>query len=174
MSGKRQPTSVVVENGKKHLTQAETDARLDAEVKVEPPEKAIPPRWLQKKFHGEFQELGELLLRAELYTELDRDVLGQYLVTRERWTRADKLAAAAIRAKDEELAKSWNSIQASYFKQCRQCAEAMGLSITSRCRLVLPKAPIAPMSPTAPGAGGDDEFSQILRQRQANALASAE
>ena len=75
--------------------------------------------------HGEFQELGELLLRSFLYTELDRDVLGQYLVTRERWAKADKLAAAGIRAKDEELAKSWSGIQASYFKQCRQCAEAM-------------------------------------------------
>lgn len=167
MAGKRQPTSVVVEKGKKHLTQEETDARLDAEVKVEQPEKALPPRWLQKKFHGEFQELGELLLRSFLYTELDRDVLGQYLVTRERWAKADKLAAAGIRAKDEELAKSWSGIQASYFKQCRQCAEAMGLSITSRCRLVLPKALT---TAAVPAPEGEDEFTARLRRRQAAAL----
>ena len=169
MAGKRQPTSVVVAKGKKHLTQEETDARLDAEIKVEQPEKAVPPRWLQKKFHGEFAELGELLLRSFLYTDLDRDVLGQYLVTRERWARADKLAAAAIRAKDEEQARSWSSIQASYFKQCRQCAEAMGLSITSRCRLVLPKALTAPAA-SAPARENDDEFTQRLRERQAAAL----
>lgn len=171
MAGKRQPTSVVIANGKKHMPQAEIDARLDAEVKVEPPEKAIPPRWLAKKFHAEFQELGEMLLRVELYTDLDKDILAQYLVTRERWVRADKQAATAIRAKDEVKAKDWSSIQASYFKQCRQCAEAMGLSITSRCRLVLPKVLTPPVTPEK---NGDDEFTKRLHARQSSAMASAE
>ena len=80
------------------------------------------------------------LRQAGLYTELDRDVLGQFLVARDRWVRADKLASAAIRNKDEKLAKEWTGIQSTYFKQCRQCAEAMGLSVSSRCRLVVPDA----------------------------------
>ena len=171
MAGKRQPTSVVVANGKKHLSQDEIDARLDAEVKVDLPEKAIPPRWLAKKFRPEFQELGEKLLRVALYTDLDKDILAQYLVTRERWVLADKQAAAAIRAKDEVKAKDWSSIQGTYFKQCRQCAEAMGLSITSRCRLVLPKALT---TAAAPVTDGDDEFSRRLHARQASAMASSE
>ncbi len=44
---------------------------------------------------------GEILRQAGLYTELDRDVLGQFLVARERWLRSDRLASAAIRARDE-------------------------------------------------------------------------
>lgn len=123
MPGPRQPTDVVKANGKKHLSRAEEAQRRAREIHVAPPDRAEPPKWLAQKFHGEFRELGECLLQAGLYTELDRDVLGQFLTARERWVRADKLASAAIRARDEKLAREWASVQGTYFKQCRQCAE---------------------------------------------------
>ena len=84
-------------------------------------------------------------------------MLGQFLVARDRWLRADKLASAAIRDKDEKLAKEWTGVQASYFKQCRQCAEVMGLSISSRCRLVVPKPP--------EDETRDDPMTKMLRER---------
>lgn len=166
MPGPRQPTDLVKANGRKHLTQAEEDARRDQEVHVPPPEQAEPPKWLGKKFHQEFREIGETLRLAGLYTELDRDVLGQFLVSRERWQRADRLASAAIRAKDEKLAKEWTGIQGAYFKQCRQCAEAMGLSVSSRCRLVVPEV----LATAAREADEADEFTRALRARQARAM----
>ena len=78
MAGRRQPTALVEANGRKHLTEAEADARRDQEVYVPPPDAAVPPRWLPKKLHQEFREIGEILMAAGLYSELDRDVLGQY------------------------------------------------------------------------------------------------
>ena len=166
MSGVRQPTDLVKVNGRKHLSQAEEDARRDREVHVPPPDRAQPPQWLPKKFHREFSEVGEILRQAGLYTELDRDVLGQFLVARDRWLRADKLASAAIRSRDEKLAKEWTGVQASYFKQCRQCAEVIGLSISSRCRLVVPEALVA----AARESDETDEFTRALRARQARAM----
>lgn len=162
MPGPRLPTDVVKDRGKKHMTRAEEDQRRDREVHVAPPDQAEPPRWLGKKFHREFRELAALLAGAGLYAELDRDALGQFLTCRERWSRADKLASAAIRAKDEKLAKDWAGIQGTYFKQCRQCAEVMGLSVSSRCRLVLPEKLTQEAEP-------EDEFTQALRARQARA-----
>ena len=106
-----------------------------------------------------------------MYAELDRDVLGQYFLSRERWLRADKKAGAAIRAGDEKLAREWTGVQGTYFKQVRQCAEAMGLSVTSRCRIVVPQA--LQNAAKAPAAAGEDEFTQRLRQRQAAALEGA-
>lgn len=166
MPGPRQPTDVVKANGRKHLTRAEEDQRRDREVHVPPPERAEPPGWLGKKFHREFREIGETLRLAGLYTDLDRDVLGQFLVSRERWQRSDRLASAAIRQKDEKLAKEWTAIQGTYFKQCRQCAEAMGLSISARCRLVVPEALVS----ASRGAEEVDEFTRVLRERQARAM----
>ncbi len=165
MPGPRQPTDIVKAKGRKHMAQAEEDERRDREVHVPPPDRAEPPKWLAKKFHGEFRELGEILRQAGLYAELDRDVLGQFLVARDRWARADKLASAAIRTKDEKLAKEWTGIQGTYFKQCRQCAEVMGLSVSSRCRLVLPQVLVNAARDTDEA----DEFTQALRARQARA-----
>ena len=165
MPGKRQPTAVVEANGRKHLTAAEKDERLDREVHVPPPDAAVPPKWLPKRLHGEYREIGEILRAAGLYAELDRDVLGQFLVARERWLRSDRLASAAIRARDEKLAKEWTAVQSSYFRQCRQCAEVMGLSISSRCRLVVPEV----LANAAKDEGEEDEFTRALKARQARA-----
>lgn len=168
MAGKRQPTELVKQKNRKHLSKAEEDARRDCEVHVPPPDAAVPPRWLAKKFHTEFREIGEILRASGLYAEIDRDVLGQYFVARERWQRADKLASSAIRAKDEKLAKEWTGVQGTYFKQARQCAEAMGLSVTSRCRIVVPY--VLKNAAAAPGDDVPDEFTQRLRARQEAAL----
>ena len=165
MAGKRQPTDIVKANGRKHLSQTEEDTRRDREIHVPSPEQVVPPRWLGKKFHQEFREIGEILRMAGLYTELDRDVLGQFLVARERWLRSDRLASAAIRARDEKLAKEWTAVQSSYFRQCRQCAEVMGLSISSRCRLVVPEV----LANAAKDEGEEDEFTRALKARQARA-----
>lgn len=168
MAGKRQPTELIKQKGKKHLGKTEEDARRDREVHVPPPDAAMPPRWLAKKFHQEFREIGEILRAAGLYAEIDRDVLAQYFVARERWQRADKLASAAIRDKDEKLAKEWTAVQGTYFKQARQCAEVMGLSVTSRCRIVVPE--VLKNAAAAPSGNTPDEFSQRLRARQEAAL----
>ena len=129
MPGPRQPTALVEAKGRKHLSRSETDERLDREVHVPPPERASPPKWLPKRLHEEFHEVGEILLSAGLYAELDRDVLAQYFLARDRWLKADKKAAAAIRADDEKLAREWTGVQGTYFRQARQCAESMGLSV---------------------------------------------
>ena len=105
-------------------------------------------------------------------SELDRDVLGQYFLARERWLRADKLASQAIRDKDENLAQKWASTQNTYFRQVRQCAESMGLSVTARCRIVIP-TPLQNAGKAGP-EDGTDEFTRQLRARQAAALEAAE
>lgn len=168
MAGKRQPTDLVVMKGAKHLTKAEADARRDQEVRVPPPERVTPPKWLDKKFHVEFLEISEILRDSGLYAELDRDVLAQYFVARDRWQRADKLASAAIREKNEKLAREWTGVQGAYFKQSRQCAEAMGLSVTARCRLVIPE--VLRNAAAAPPDSAADEFTERLRARQNAAL----
>lgn len=139
MSGRRQPTNVVKANGRKHLSQAEEAERRAGEVQAPPPESLDPPKWLPKKLHKEFSAMADRLAKLELYSDFDQDVLGQYYLCRDRWQAADKKAAKAIRANDDEQARAWTTVQGSYFKQARQCAESMGLSVSSRCKLVVPK-----------------------------------
>ena len=168
MPGKRQPTDVVKANGRKHLSSEEENTRRDREVHLPPAENIMPPRWLSKKHHEEFRRIADILNLAGMLSELDYDILAQYFISREDWIKAEKQAAKAIREKDSESAKTWTTVQGTYFKQARQCAESMGLSITSRCRLVVPSVLV-----NAAGALADDsedEFTQILEARKKAAI----
>ena len=155
MPGKRQPTDVVLANGRKHLSRAEEAQRRAGEVKLPQAETARPPGWLPKELKKTFRALGKQLIQAKLYTELDADTLGRYVAAQHQWELATGHAEEALEAADQEEADGWSRIQDRYFTQARACANDMGLTITSRCRLVVP------------GAGEPDEpenpFLQLIQ-----------
>ena len=155
MPVKRQPTDVVLANGRKHLSRAEEAQRRAGEVKLPQAKTAGPPRWLPEELKKTFRALGKQLIQAKLYTELDADTLGRYVAAQHQWELATGHAEEALEAADQEEADGWSRIQDRYFKQARACANDMGLTITSRCRLVVP------------GAGEPDEpenpFLQLIQ-----------
>ena len=151
MAGKRQPTDVVLANGRKHLSKTEEAERRAGEVKVSPAKTAKPPKWLPETLKKDFRAIGKRLIAAGLYTELDADTLGRYLVAQDQWLIATAEVEKALSQKDPETgqirkkrdlaaADSWGKIQERYFKQARNCANDMGLTVTSRCRLVVPES----------------------------------
>ena len=88
MPGKRQPTDVVLANGRKHLSRAEEAQRRAGEVKLPQAETARPPGWLPKELKKTFRTLGKQLIQAKLYTELDADTLGRYVAAQHQWELA--------------------------------------------------------------------------------------
>lgn len=172
MAGARQPTDLVVRNGRKHMTRAEEDARRDREVVVPAPQKAKPPKWLPKPLHREFRALGRQLIDVGLYTDLDADNLGRYLMAHHEYQVATLEVERALSAqpRDADTVDRWGRVQERYFKQARNCANDMGLTVSSRCRLVIPSAlPAAAFTPDE----NEDEFSQLLRKRQEAAMSRA-
>lgn len=139
MSGRRQPTEVVVANGRKHLTKAEIAERESREVKLPAAKTAKPPKWLPEALKKDFRALGKQLIAAGLYTELDADTLGRYLVAQQEYLLATKQVFKAYAEVDPEEVEDWTRIQERHFKQARNCANDMGLTVTSRCRLVVPE-----------------------------------
>ena len=161
MPGKRQPTDVLEATGRKHLTNEEKTARRASEVSVPPATKARPPNWLESDdLRREFRRLGKQLIEAGLYTDLDADNLGFYITARASWASATKMVEAALAAKYVDAANDWSRIQDRFFKQARSCAASMGLTLSDRCRLVIPPAL------QQEDAGGEDEFTRALRERQ--------
>lgn len=140
MPGPRQPTDVIKERGKKHLSKREEAERRAGEVRVERPKTATPPRWLPEALKKDFRSLGKQLIQAGLYTKLDADTLGRYLIAHQQWLQATAETAKYLQARDVENADAWGKLQERYFKQARNCANDMGLTVTSRCRLVIPSA----------------------------------
>ena len=139
MPGPRQPTDLIKANGRKHLSKAEEAERRAREPKVEKAKTAKPPKWLPEQLKKEFRALGKRLIAAGIYTGLDADTLGRYLVAQHQWIIATGEAEQALAQRDQEQADAWGRVQDRYFKQARNCANDMGLTVTSRCRLVVPE-----------------------------------
>ena len=161
MAGPRQATAVVLANGRSHMTKAEIKARQDSEDRARGPTEGSSkqfqaPKWLPKQLRSEFNALRTQLVERDLIAKIDRDILGFYLVARSEYVSAGELASAAIQAGDVENAKDWSSIQERYFKQAKGCAADLGMTVTSRCRLVLPPKE----------EPEEDEFTALLRRRR--------
>lgn len=171
MAGSRQPTDLIVANGRKHLSKAEETERREREVSLPVAKTAKPPKWLQGTLKKEFRVIGKRLIAAGLYTELDGDTLARYLIAQHQWLIATQAAERALIVKDQKQADAWGRIQDRYFKQALNCANSMGLTVSSRCRLVVPPALVNAAGVTA--GDGDDEFTRRLQARQAAALAEA-
>lgn len=107
MSGRRQPTEVVVANGRKHLTKAEIAERESHEVKLPTAKTAKPPKWLPEGLKKDFRALGKKLIAAGLYTDLDADTLGRYLMAQQQWLLATAETQKYLMARDAESADAW-------------------------------------------------------------------
>lgn len=145
MAGARQPLAVVEAKGRKHLTRAEKEKRAAEEPALAAPKegegsKIRAPEWLPEALRPAFNDFRTQLVAAGIFSRLDRDVLGRYLVAQNQWLAATERVQAALNKGDVEEVRNWTGIQEKFFKAARNCAGDLGLTITSRCRLVIPEA----------------------------------
>lgn len=150
MAGQRQPIELVVANGRKHLTKAETEERRQRELKP-CTEEITAPSYLTAKQKKEFDKIANQLQKLKIMGETDCDTLARYIVAQGFYEQAvkDLRAVQKDRPKgdDADLAAmaKWSGMleqldrrQERYFKQAQQAANALGLTISARCRLVAP------------------------------------
>ena len=137
MAGQRQPIELVVAKGAKHLTKDEIERRRKSEVG--PLEGEItPPTYLTKKQKAEFNSIAAKLKDLKIMGETDIDALARYVVANTFYINAVKKLRSKEVREDPELFGSWLKIQEKLFNQCRASANDLGLSISSRCKLVVP------------------------------------
>ena len=139
MAGQRQPIEVVIANGKKHLTKAEIEARRNGEIKPLDGD-ILAPSYLTKKQKAEFNKIAEQLERLKIIGETDIDALARYIIAQDLYINAVKKLRSKEVRNDPELTESWLKVQERFFKQARASATDLGLTISSRCKLVVPAA----------------------------------
>lgn len=165
MSGQRQPIALVVAKGKKHLTKAEIEERQRTEVRA-PADKVTAPAYLTPSQKKAFRKTVKELRAIDLISNLDVDALARLVIAQEKYREITEQIAQLpliveieVETKDKDEAgnpimktvQAVNSqverlaiMQDRYFKQCRQGAADFGLTVSSRCRLIVPKAKEAP------------------------------
>lgn len=138
MAGQRLPLEVVEARGSKHLTKAEIQERREREIKPIT-DNIIAPTFLTKKQTEEFNRIADQLKKLKIMGETDVDALARYIVAKDFYVNAvKKLRSKEVRDNPDKFEK-WSKIQERYFKQCRSSANDLGLSISSRCKLVVPE-----------------------------------
>lgn len=139
MAGARQPTALVELKGKKHFTKAELEERKNAEVNADT-DNIVPPDYLTEKQAGEFFALANELKRCEIMTNLDCDALARFVVARNDYADYVKLMRSIPKTVDnlQEL-KEADKLKRGAFLDCNTAAKELGMTISSRCKLVVPK-----------------------------------
>lgn len=138
MAGQRLPLEVVQARGSKHLTKAEIQERQEREIKPIT-DNIIAPAFLTKKQTDEFYRIADQLKKLKIMGETDVDALARYIVANEFYVNAVRQMRKKEVREDPYKFEAWAKIQERYYKQCRSSANDLGLSISSRCKLVVPK-----------------------------------
>lgn len=139
MAGTRQRTDVVKAKGRKHMTKAEEEQRRAQEINLPQPDELKAPDWLPKNRRSAYRALAKQLVAAKMgVAQLDADTVGRYIVAQSQYAAASEKVLELLDAGDQEGAADWSRLQEKYFAQARSCANDMGMTLTSRCKLVMP------------------------------------
>ncbi|SHH06053.1 phage terminase small subunit P27 family [Tepidibacter thalassicus] len=137
MARPRQPTDLLLVKGKKHLTKKEIEERKNTEVKA-PADNVESPSYLPKELQEEFNRIAKELINIGIMSNLDCEALARFLIAEYQY---QKVVKKAIRMSPEnEKYYGLLLMQEKLFKMARQAAGDLGLTISSRCKLVIPKS----------------------------------
>lgn len=137
----KQPLSVILGKGRSnHLTKEEINKRVEQEESVKGfVDNIVAPSYLTAKQKKDFDSISKELIRLNIFSNLDVDSLARYIDSRDEYVKLVKLIR---RTKPSDDFKSYSAMQRSknlLFNECRSAAGDLGLTITSRLKLVVPK-----------------------------------
>lgn len=146
MARPREPIDLIVAKNKSHRTKEEIEERKNSEIRA-PNDKIEAPDFLSDKEKEEFYKIANQLSELGIMSNLDNDILARYIRARTEYIRITKeLSAISFsnsncdeKSEDIYCYDKVQKIQTRLFKQCNECARELGLTISSRCKLVVPK-----------------------------------
>ena len=97
------------------------------------------PSYLTDKQKKQFDEIASKLIKLKIMGETDVDALARYIISNDLYLNAVKQLRKKEVQKDVDTLYKWSNLQDKFFKQCRTCASDLGLTISSRCKLVIPE-----------------------------------
>lgn len=155
MGRPREPINLVIAKGKKHLGESEIAQRLASEVKPATDD-IRPPAYLSAAQKKHFNKLAEQLDKIKIMGETDCDTLGRYVTAESMYQNTVKELRKLQKERPErdELGESyydaletWCRLMDStekrldrFYKQVAALARDLGLTISARCKLVVPQA----------------------------------
>ena len=153
MGRNKEPVSLILAKGKSHhITQKIEEERRRSELPVIA-DNVNPPDFLNDDEKAKFRQIADILNELGIMSDLDCDVLGRYIKSQSDWEKysefvgnAQKSLKQAFDENDIEnigfytnILSKYEGLRAKAFSQCQTCASSLGLTITSRCKIVMPQ-----------------------------------
>lgn len=135
MAGSKQPIDLLLAKGKKHLTKKEIEKRKSQEVKAAN-DKVEAPSYLPENLKKEFNRIAEELINIKIMSNLDVEALARFIIAEYQYQKVVKKAIKMSPENDKYF--DMLLMQEKLFKMARQAAGDLGLTISSRCKLVVP------------------------------------
>ena len=151
MARPREPINLIIAKGSKHLGKDEIQKRRASEVQA-CTDAIQAPSYLTAAQKKHFVKLADQLGKIKVMGETDCDTLGRYVVAESLYQATVKERPPEIEGQDKAqyfaALAGWYSLQESvekrmdrFYKQASALARDLGLTISSRCKLVVPQAP---------------------------------
>lgn len=137
MAGPRQPIELLKAKGAKHLTKAEIREREETEIKANS-DKIEAPSYLPEELKIKFNEVANELNDIGIMSNLDCEALARYLTVEFQYQQVTKKILKSKNITDKYI--QMVQLQEKLFKMARSSAGDLGLTISSRCKLVVPKS----------------------------------
>lgn len=154
MAGRnKEPLSVIQGKGKSHhLTKSEIAKRQEQENSMKGfTDNIEAPSYLTAAQKKEFDRLANELIRLKIFSNLDVDNLARYIDSKTQYialvkelkkikpTEVIELKNGKKRVISNEDYPKLMRVKTNLFNECRAAAGDLGLTITSRLKLVIPK-----------------------------------
>lgn len=138
MPRRKEPIHLLLLKGKAKLTKEVIETRKEQEIKA-PADNVRAPSYLPKELGLEFKRIAEQLIGLELLSNLDTDTLARFLLSRAEYVRTINLMREIDPKDDIQWYNRVLDANNKLFQQCRNSANDLGLNISSRCKLLVPK-----------------------------------
>ena len=143
MARPRQSIAVIEAKGRSHLSKSEIKQRRASEIKPIT-DNIKAPSFLTKKQKNKFDFIANQLVKLGIMGETDNDALARYIVAEDFYIHSIKQLRKQSVKNDPRAFEIWTRAQEKFFKQCQACSNDLGLTISSRCRLVIPNNEVKP------------------------------
>lgn len=137
---KKEPIDLLLAKGRSQFSKETIEQRRNSELKV-PFKDVVSPDYLSENQKKEFNEIAEKLLALGIMTELDVDCLARYVMSQSLYLSYTAQLAKAIKKGDADAMGKIQNQQDKAFRQAVTCARDLGMTITARCRIVVPPPP---------------------------------
>lgn len=145
MAGRnKQPLQVILGKGRSnHITKDEAKKRLEHEERMRGPTKNIEaPNYLTATQKREFDEIASKLVALGIFSELDVDNLARYIDSKTEYNKVTRtMRKMKLNEENLEIYSTLRINRNTFFNECRSAAADLGLTITSRLKLVIPEPP---------------------------------